>query len=331
MLRRRRHRGGTVGRGRQNGIGQGGGQRCKRLLDDRTVVGDVGRREIGPVGRQPSGHLRLVVLGGGFLPPFRHGQISRFERAERDGREHARQTGAEIPELPRGVERNPGRLRGPGRRHEGLEPGVTEMVRRLIDAEPGLREDRSGRGDIPRAHVRLQLIGADLDHPGDIPRRDPGGGIQAGQQGIRVPVVAGLRLQRRQRPLHGARVGLEDDRVGHVLDHPGRQVVEPRGQVGHAHGRLRAIGRDIDVDRPAAERRQAGPRGVGQGRVAVDEERGEPRLGRDGRRHGRQAVAADVERGEDGQDRQRAENGVGEPDVLDRERRQPAEARERRE
>jgi hypothetical protein len=62
----------------------------------------------------------------------------------------------------------------------------------------------------------------------------------------------------------------------------------------------------------------------------VDQERREPRLRCDHRRHGCESIEADVERGQAGQHRQRAEGGVGETDVLNRERREIAEAGQRR-
>ena len=203
------------------------------------------------------------------------------------------------------------------------------MVPVLVVGEAGPGEDRSGGRGIPGSHEVLELAFRHLDHAGHIPRRDAGRGIERREQRVRIPVVAGLGLQRGQRPLHRARVGLEHDRVRDVVEHFERQVIEPGRQVGDARGQFRPVGRDIDVDSPAFERRQGCPRAVHEQRIAVHEQRRQPGQLRHARGHRRDRVGPHVEPRQPSERGERGQSGVGEADVHNRQRREAGEAGQR--
>ena len=220
-------------------------------------------------------------------------------------------------------------MAGRGHRHERLEPGVLEPVPVLVVGEASLGEDRCGGRGIPRSHEVFELAFRHLDHTGHIPRGDAGRGVERREQRVCIPVVARLGLQRGQRPLHRARVGLEHDRVRDVFKHLERQIIETGRQVGDARGHLRPVGGDIDVDRPAFERRQGRPRAVCEQRIAVHEQRRQPRQLRDARGYGRQQVGSHVEPRQPSERGERGEAGVGEANVHHRQRREAGEAGQR--
>lgn len=110
-----------------------------------------------------------------------------------------------------------------------------------------------------------------------------------------IPVVAGLCLQRGQRPFHHPGVRLVLDRVEHVLIHHKRHPIGAIRQILNRRREVGIVGRDVDGNGRSGEQGQTRLGAVGQ-RIAVQRQ-----IRQDGhvanRRHHADVVVTNVQRG----------------------------------
>ena len=185
--------------------------------------------------------------------------------------------------------------------------------------DPCIRQNHFCGVDIPGTDVVHRLFFGELDrtcHPAGL---NPCSVEKPREERVGVPIIPGLRLQRCQGALHEADVGLKGDRVGDVLEHLLRQVIERCRKIGDGCGRLRSIGRHIDIDRSPLEVYEPIPRPVGKRWIPMHQQCRQPRedcyVGGD---HP-DRVEPDVQGVERRERGKLFQNGIRQADVLNRE------------